>query len=550
MPRERVAPRPGRTMAGTPQPPATRSVFPPLGLLAVLLGAMIATFFGRLLTVGAADLRGAMHLDYDGATWISTAYSMGLMFIGPFSVYLGGLLGPRRVLLASALLFTPLSAAMPLVGHLPVLLTLLVLGGLSAGTFYPLTLSFLLRNLHQEHMTYGIAAYAADIVFSTHIAHSYEAWVMRDLSWRWIFWTSSILSILMAALIYFGVPQQPLPQPKPGERPPSWRGFLYASLGAALLYGALDQGLHLDWWRSGTFVGMVAAGFFLICAAMVRHFYLPHPLIDFPFIGRWNTMFLGVVLFFFRFLLLGSVLVLPAYLAAIRGYTAEQIGPVLLWLAIPQLLAGLLAVYLLGRIDARVILATGVSLIAIGCIMDAGLTSEWAGSNFYTSQLVLATGEGFAFNGLVGSIVLDVMNSGIMTRPIQLLTFAGFFQTVRLLGGETGSSFMQYFLQTREEFHSNLLGLHVQAGAASTTQRGQGLAAAMLPQAPTSDVAFGRAADLLGLSVRKQAYTLAVTDCFWVIAFSALLCLFVVACIRSLDIQYKHVIAAARSQST
>jgi DHA2 family multidrug resistance protein len=537
-------------MAGNPQQPATRSVFPPLGLLAVLLGAMIATFFGRLLTVGAADLRGAMHLDYDAATWISTAYGMGLMFIGPFSVFLGGLLGPRRVLFVSALLFTLFSIVMPLVGHLPVLLTLLALGGLTAGTFYPLTLSFLLRSLKQEHTTYGIAAYAADIVFSTHIAHSYEAWVMRDLSWRWIFWTSSILSVLMAGLIYFGIPKQALPQPKPGEPVPSWRGFLYASLGVALLYGALDQGLHLDWWRSGTFVGMVAAGVFLLISAMVRHFYLPHPLVDFPFIARWNTMFLGVVLFFFRFLLLGSVLILPAYLAAIRGYTSEQIGPVLLWLAIPQLLAGLLAVYLLDRIDARVILATGVVLIATGCIMDAGLTSEWAGSNFYTSQLVLATGEGFAFNGLVGSIILDVMNSGIMTRPIQLLNFAGFFQTVRLLGGELGSSFMQYFLQTREEFHSNLLGLHVQTGAASTTQRGQGLAAAMFPQAPTSDVAFGRAAELLGLTVREQAYTLAITDCFWALACSALVCLFIVACIRSLDIQYKHVIAAARRQST
>jgi DHA2 family multidrug resistance protein len=537
-------------MAGNPQQPATGSVFPPLGVLAVLLGAMIATFFARLLAVGAADLRGALHLDYDAATWITTALGMGLMFIGPFSVYLGGLLGPRRVLLASALLFTPLSAAMPLVGHFPVLLTLLVLGGLSAGTFYPLTLSFLLRNLKQEHMTYGIAAYAADIVFSTHIAHSYEAWLMRDLSWRWIFWTSSILSALMAALIYFGVPQQPLPQPKPGERAPSWRGFLYASLGLALLYGSLDQGLHLDWWRSGTFVGMVAAGLFLISAAMVRHFYLPHPLVDFPFIRRWNTMFLGVVLFFFRFLLLGSVLVLPSYLAAIRGYTAEQIGPVLLWLAIPQFFAGLLAVYLLGRIDARVILATGVALIAIGCIMDAGLTSAWAGSNFYMSQLVLASGEGFAFNGLVGSIVLDVVNSGILTKPIQLLSFAGFFQTVRLLGGETGSSFMQYFLQTREELHSNLLGLHVQTGAAPVTARALGLAAAMYPQAPSSDFALGRAAELLGLSVREQAYTLAITDCFWMIAFSALVCLLAVASVRSLDIQYKHVIAAAKRQKT
>jgi DHA2 family multidrug resistance protein len=72
----------------------------------------------------------------------------------------------------------------------------------------------------------------------------------------------------------------------------------------------------------------------------------------------------------------------------------------------------------------------------------------------------------------------------------------------------------------------------------------------MIPQAPSYDVALGRAAELLGLTVRKQAYTLAITDCFWVIAFAALICLFAVASVRSLDIQYKHVIAAAKSQRT
>jgi DHA2 family multidrug resistance protein len=72
----------------------------------------------------------------------------------------------------------------------------------------------------------------------------------------------------------------------------------------------------------------------------------------------------------------------------------------------------------------------------------------------------------------------------------------------------------------------------------------------MFPQAPAFDVAHGRAAELLGLTVRQQAYTLAITDCFWVIAFSALVCLLAVASVRSLDIQYKHVIAAARRQRT
>ncbi len=123
----------------TPDPhtePVQR-IRPILGILGVLLGASLATFFGRLLSVGAPDLRGALRLDFDSASWISTSYNMGLMFIGPFSVYLGGLLGPRRVLLASAAVFSVLCLVMPFAGHLSVLIFLLVLAGMTAGTFYP-----------------------------------------------------------------------------------------------------------------------------------------------------------------------------------------------------------------------------------------------------------------------------------------------------------------------------------------------------------------------------------------------------------------------------
>ena len=70
-----------------------------VGTLGVFLGAGITTLFGRLLSVGLPDLRGALGLGIDEASWIPTAYNMALMFMGPFSVYLGGLLGVRRVLL-------------------------------------------------------------------------------------------------------------------------------------------------------------------------------------------------------------------------------------------------------------------------------------------------------------------------------------------------------------------------------------------------------------------------------------------------------------------
>jgi MFS transporter, DHA2 family, multidrug resistance protein len=523
-----------------------RTYHPAFGIAGVLLGAGLATFLGRLLSVGIADLRGALNLDFDAASWIGTSYNMGMMFIGPFSVYLGGLVGPRRVLLACAGLFSCFCLLMPFVAHFSLLITLLLLAGLTAGTFYPLSLSFILRNIPQRYVLYGISVYAVDIVVSTHIAHSYEGWLIRTLSWRWIFWTDALLAPLMMFFVYKGIAPQPLPQPKPGQPKASWRGFFYASAGAALLYGALDQGQRLDWWRSGTFVGMVVSGMFLIVCAGIRHFMLPNPLLNFPFLRRRNPILLAIVLFFFRFLLLSAVVVVPSYLASVQSYINEEIGPVLLWLAIPQVLAGLLAVYLLGRIDNRIILGAGFGLMGLGCLMNAGLTSDWSGTNFMASQLVLSLGEGLAFNGLVGSIVLDVLTSGAMSRGIDLLTFSGFFQTVRLFGGEIGAAFMGHFLQTREEYHSNALGLHVQSGSLAANERIADLMAAMQAQSTSSDVAMGRASTLLALSVRKQAFTLAITDCFLLLGCAAVVCLIVIASMGSAKTQYKHMIAALK----
>ena len=517
---------------------------PVLGILGVLLGAMVATFTGRLISVGLADLRGALHLGVDEASWIGTAFNAAMMFIGPFSVYLGGLLGPRRVLLACASAFTVISVLLPFAPNLPVMLVLLVLAGLTAGTFYPLTLSFVLRNLPMRYVLLGIAMYAMDIVFTTNFATSLEAFYMDHLSWRWIFWNSAAITPIMMALIYFGIPWQPLPVPKEGQPKPNWRGFLYASLGFALLYTALDQGQRLDWLNSGTIVALIVSGSFLLAMTLVRRLLMPNPLFNLKFLARRNTLLLGVVLIFFRFAMLATVVIIPSYLGSVKGYLPLQTGPVLLWVALPQCIFGLLAMYLLKHIDARLILTFGFSLVAIACLMNAHLSSAWSGGNFWLSQAVMAVGLAFAFNSMVGAIILEVVNSGAFSRPIDVLTFAGYFQTVRLFGGESGAAFMQHFISTREQFHSNILGLGVQLGEPATNQRLLGLSAGMLSRSPGLTTAVGRAADILGLQVRQQAFTLAITDSFQLVASSVVCCLIVVACMARVPTQYRQVVKA------
>src|SRR6476469_10048053 len=135
---------------------------PYVGTLGVFLGAGIVTLNGRLISVGLPDLRGALGLGIDDASWIPTSYNMALMFMGPFSVYLGGLLGPRRVLLYSATIFILCSILLPFSPNLQTMLCLQMISGLASGTFYPLTLTFALRALPMRYVIYAIGIYSMD----------------------------------------------------------------------------------------------------------------------------------------------------------------------------------------------------------------------------------------------------------------------------------------------------------------------------------------------------------------------------------------------------
>src|SRR5271166_2458850 len=228
-----------------------------VGILGVLSGAHRVTLTGRMLSLGLADLKGHVGLGVDSGAWLDSAYNAALMFIGPFSVYLGGLLGPRRVLLLAAGLFTATCAFLPLIHNYNLLVAALILAGLTSGTFYPLTLTFALRNIPLRFLPFTIALYASFVDGAVNIAPSLYGWYRVHLSWHWMFWNSALITPVMMFCIYYGIPASPAPK-KSGA--PSFAGFLYASAGLAMVLAACEQGERLDWWRSGVFNALLVGG--------------------------------------------------------------------------------------------------------------------------------------------------------------------------------------------------------------------------------------------------------------------------------------------------
>ena len=516
--------------------PSEVSTRPLLGIMGVLIGAGTVTLTSRMLSLGMADLKGHVGISYDAGAWLGSAFDAGLMFIGPFSVYLGGLLGPRRVLLFSAGVFTVLCTFLPFIHSYSLLIAVLLLAGLTSGTFYPLTLTFALRNIPLRFLPFTIAFYATFIDGAVNIAPSLYGWYREHLSWHWMFWNSAMIAPLMMVCIYYGIPASP-PRKKDGPAP-SFAGFLYLSLGLAMLLTAIEQGERLDWWRSGLFTGLFLGGSFLVLCSLVRRLLGPNPLVALPYLWKWNTVLLGSLLFWFRFTLTETIILVPQSLA-IHGFEADQIGPAIIWSALPLLpVTFIAALLLLRKLDPRLLLAAGLTCTAFAACLDARYTSAWSAQNYYRTELLIGVGQSFSLIGLVGCIILQALFTGGLAKPEWILTFSAFFHTIRLFGGTTGAIYMAHFLAQREKLHSNLLGLHVSQGSWITDWNIRAMTAGLYAKSSGLGAAGGRAVDLIAARLRLQAYTLSLIDGFLLVAWSCVVGLVLTALLRKSPLNY------------
>jgi MFS transporter, DHA2 family, multidrug resistance protein len=536
-------PTPAQIAQGTGRAlPAELSKSPLLGILGVIMGAGIVTLTGRMLTLGLPDLKGHVGIGFDQGAWLGSAYNVALMFIGPFTVYLGALLGPKRILLFASTTFTVICAFLPLIHNYSLLIVALVLAGLTSGTFYPLTLTFALRNIPVKFLPFTIALYATFVDGAVNIAPTLYGWYRDHLSWQWMFWNSAMITPLMMLCIHYGIPATPAG--KKSSSVPSFAAFLEASAGFAMLYAALDQGERLDWWRSGVFTALFVAGSFFLLCGLVRRLRSPNPLVDLPYLRQWNTVLLGLGLILFRFNLLSTIILIPQSLG-IHGFEADQIGPALIWSTIPLLpIAFAAGLFLLADLDSRLLMATGFACMAFAAVLNAEITSAWSASNYYRTELLLGVGQSFAFIGLVSTIILQGIFTLGLSKPQRILTFSAYFHVLRLFGGELGAVFMGHFIAQREKLHSNLTGLHVQHGSWIADANIRGLTSGLFSKSYGLDAAVGRAIGVMSGRVRLEAYTLSFIDGFHLLACSCAAALFLIALMHKSPLNYGELSAS------
>jgi DHA2 family multidrug resistance protein len=198
-----------------------------------------------------------------------------------------------------------------------------------------------------------------------------------------------------------------------------------------------------------------------------------------------------------------------------------------------------LVAWLVIHANSRLTLSLGLTIAAVAAWFCAHLDTSWAGTSFETVELFLAAGFACSYVGLVSSIVLEGLEAGALASATNAATFSGLMHFIRIFGGQIGVSLMTRFITVREQFHSNLLGLHVEIGSWLTDERLRMLTGGLQPGSAGFEEAQARAVGILSQQVRAQAYTLATADGFVLIGWMVVAYLLLMLLLRRVKFSYK-----------
>ena len=192
-----------------------------------------------------------------------------------------------------------------------------------------------------------------------------------------------------------------------------WPGIATMSIGLAALQTVLEEGNKDDWFGSPFIVRLSIIAAVSLTLFLVIELKSTQPLINLRLLARRNSGFGLLANFLLGVALYGSVFILPVYLSRIQGYNAEQIGMVLAWTGIPQLILIPLVPQLMRRFDARLIIAVGFALFATSNFMNIYMTVDYAKDQLFWPNVVRAAGQ-----ALVLAPLAAVATAGIEPPPM------------------------------------------------------------------------------------------------------------------------------------
>ncbi len=493
--------------AAPPPPPARPAVFEPLHGGELVLGTIalsLATFMNVLDTsianVSIPAIAGDMGVSPAQGTWVITSFAVANAISVPLTGWLTQRFGQVRLFTMSILLFVLASWLCGLAPNIGTLIAFRVLQGFVAGPMIPLSQTLLLASYPRAKAGTALAMWGMTVLVAPVAGPLLGGWITDNFSWPWIFYINIPVGLVAAAATWSLYHKR---DPGPRRVPLDVVGLVLLVLFVGAMQIMIDKGKELDWFASGEIVTLAVVSVVSFMFFLAWELTDKHPIVDLRLFGQRNFVAGTLSLSIAYGLFFGNVVLLPLWLQQYMGYTAT-------WAGLATAPVGLLAILFspwvgknVHRIDPRK-LAT-VAFLGFGAVL--WMRSQFSTQADFTSILIptILQGAAMAFFFIP---LQAIVFSGL--PPERMPSASGLSNFVRITAGAVGTSLFTTLWESRAALHH--------AHLAETIHDGSAAATSTIAQMMASGMSREQALASIDRLISQQAYTLAVTDLFYLSA--------------------------------
>jgi EmrB/QacA subfamily drug resistance transporter len=428
---------------------------PTLILLVILTCQLMVVLDATIVNVALPNIQAALRFSPANLSWVLNAYTLtfgGLLLLGARA---GDILGRRRTFLAGIAIFTVASLFGGFATSGGFLLAARAGQGVGGALAAPSALALLTTMFAEgrERMR-ALGLYTAVSIGGSAVGLVVGGMLTQWVSWRWVLFVNVPIGLGVLVLGRTVLPETPR-----HEGRFDLAGAVTSTLGiGSLVYGFVRAAT--EGWGDPFTLASFVVGVVLLIAFVYTELNAPSPITPLRLLTNRNRSSANIARGLLVAGMFGMFFFLTQFLQDVLGYSPLRTGVAFLPLTAALFVASQLSARTLTeKFDAKLLMAGGIALSALGLLLLTRLSQDTAYPVLLLSLLLVGIGNGTAFVPLTSTALAGV-------APEDAGAASGLVNVMQQLGGTLGVA----VLVTIFGSSSRHAAQHMQAG---TSARGQ-----------------------------------------------------------------------------
>lgn len=388
---------------------------------AVAIGTFVSVVDHGSVIVALPTIAEHFDTDLPTAQWVIVGYTLAISALLLPMGRLSDMIGRKRVYVGGFVVFVVGAALAGSSTDITTLIAFKTLQGIGAAMSQSCGMAILISIFPSHKRGSVLGSHMSVVGAGSVIGPALGGILVGSLGWEWVFFIHVPVGILAALVAIIVLDERGLTQPGP-RTTFDWLGAAASSAALIIMLLVLTTGSNIGWASPAILVGAVGA-IAMLAAFIWWELRTTGPMLDLRLFKRKLFSF-GVSVGFISFFGgSSSRFLMPFYLQKVLGFSAMQVGLILVPAALTMIMTGPVSGRLSDRYGWRKFNVGGLSLIAVGLFILSGVTQDSPLGLAMAGMMVQSAGMGIFQSPNNSSILSTVERSryGVVSALTQLI---------------------------------------------------------------------------------------------------------------------------------